>query len=60
MGEENVEAVMPLHVAPFWWWRAAWRGAGHVSSLPGAGRFLGGEACVAVLDEAMMLREGLG
>ena len=23
-------------------------------------RFLGGEACVAVLDEAMMLREGLG
>ena len=28
---------MPLHAAPFWWWRAAWRGAGHVSPLLGAG-----------------------
>ena len=37
MEEENVEAVMPLHAAPFWRWRAAWRGAGHVSPLPGAG-----------------------
>ena len=31
MEEENVEAVVPLHAAPFWWWGAAWRGVGHVS-----------------------------
>ena len=37
IGEENVEAVMPLHAVPFWWWSAAWRGVGHVSSLPVAG-----------------------
>ena len=37
MGEENMETVMPLHAAPFWWWRAAWRGVSHVSPLPGAG-----------------------
>ena len=37
MGEENMEAVVPLHAAPFWWWKAAWREAGHVSPLPGAG-----------------------
>ena len=35
MEEESVEAVMPLHAAPFWWWRAAWRRAGHVSPLLG-------------------------
>ena len=37
MGEENVEAAMPLHAAPFWSWEAAWMEAGHVSPLPGAG-----------------------
>ena len=37
MGAENVEAVVPLHAAPSWWWGAAWRGVGHVSPLPGAG-----------------------
>ena len=37
MEEENVEAVTPLHAAPFWWWGAAWRGVGHVSPLLGAG-----------------------
>ena len=37
MEEENVEVVTPLHAAHFWWWRAAWMGAGHVSPLLGAG-----------------------
>ena len=59
MGEENVEAV-----------GAFARGAllvvesrleGSTPRLPLAWSwFLGGEACIAVLDEAMMLREGLG
>ena len=37
MEAENVEAVAPLHAAPFWWWRAAWRGTSHVSPMNGAG-----------------------
>ena len=35
-----MEAVPPLHAAPFWRLGAAWRGVGHVSPLLGAGSLM--------------------